>query len=340
MNIIKVFVFSIFSVFISLEAYGQDPAFSQYFGNPLYLNPAFAGTAVCPRVNLNYRNQWPGIGQSYVTYTANYDAYVDKIGGGLGLFVMNDRAGAGDLNILQVSGIYSYRIPVSKKFSMNAGLEASYRQLSLDWSQLTFGDMIDPRYGFIYPTQEDIVNYASTKGYVDFSTGLIGYGRTKKTNYYFGFAAHHITKPDQGFISDDSYLPTKFTFNVGAVVPVNQFGVYRTNSSMRSQNGVWVSPNFLLQKQQDFLQLNYGVYAIKGPLVGGLWLRQSKENFDAFIVLVGFEGDNWKIGYSYDITISELNNSNTQGAHELSFALRLPCRSKTRGYETINCPSF
>ena len=340
MKILKVLILFVFSIFFSFQSYGQDPAFSQYFANPLYLNPAFAGTAICPRVNLNYRNQWPGIGQSYVTYTANYDTYVDKIGGGLGLFVMNDRAGAGDLTTSQVSGIYSYRIPISKSFSMNAGIEASFRQLSLDWNQLTFGDMIDPRYGFIYPTQEDIINYSSSKGYVDFSTGFIGYGKTKKMNYYFGFAAHHITRPDQGFISDDSYLPTKITLNIGSVISVNQFGVYRTNSSMRSKNGVWISPNFLLQKQQDFLQLNYGMYAIKGPLVGGFWFRQSNvKELDAFILLVGFEGDTWKMGYSYDITTS-INNSNTQGAHELSFALRLPCRSKSRAYETINCPSF
>ena len=41
-----------------------------------------------------------------------------------------------------------------------------------------------------------------------------------------------------------------------------------------------------------------------------------------------------------EITISELNNSNTKGAHELSFAYKLPCRFKGKSYETINCPTF
>ena len=36
------------------------------------------------------------------------------------------------------------------------------------------------------------------------------------------------------------------------------------------------------------MQLNYGIYVIKGPVVGGMWLRQSAaENFDAFIILLG-----------------------------------------------------
>ena len=81
----------------------QDPAFSQFFANPLYLNPAMAGTNICPRVSLNHRNQWPGIGKTYVTYSASYDQYVDKLGGGLGFSVAKDVAGAGNLNTTHIS---------------------------------------------------------------------------------------------------------------------------------------------------------------------------------------------------------------------------------------------
>src|SRR6185295_17434324 len=57
----------------------QDPEFTQFYANPLYLNPAFAGTARCPRICLNYRNQWPGISGTYVTYSASYDQHFDAI---------------------------------------------------------------------------------------------------------------------------------------------------------------------------------------------------------------------------------------------------------------------
>ena len=69
-------------------------------------------------------------------------------------------------------------------------------------------------------------------------------------------------------------------------------------------------------------------------------ISEISENFDAFILLLGIEQSSWKFGYSYDVTISDLNNSNTQGAHEFSFAYKLPCRYKGRSYETINCPTF
>jgi len=66
----------LFSLGISENLFAQDPEFTQFYANPLYLNPAFAGTARCPRVNLNYRNQWPAISGTYVTYSASYDQHL------------------------------------------------------------------------------------------------------------------------------------------------------------------------------------------------------------------------------------------------------------------------
>ena len=43
------------------DAKAQDPAFSQFLVNPLYLNPAMAGSDICPRISLNHRNQWPAL---------------------------------------------------------------------------------------------------------------------------------------------------------------------------------------------------------------------------------------------------------------------------------------
>ena len=93
---------------VGLVAQAQDPQFTQFYANPLYLNPAFAGTARCPRVVLNYRNQWPALTGTFVTTSASYDQHVDAILGGIGVLVTNDQAGKGTLNTTTVSGIYSY----------------------------------------------------------------------------------------------------------------------------------------------------------------------------------------------------------------------------------------
>jgi len=235
-----------------------------------YLNPAFAGTAVCPRLVMNYRNQWPAISGTYVTYSASYDQHFDAIGGGLGLLVMNDRAGEGTLNTLSASLIYSYRLRPSRNFSIKFGAQATYTQKKLDWSKLTFGDMIDPKYGFVLPTQE--VKGKDNIGFLDFSAGILGYS----DRFYIGFAAHHLTQPDEGFLGQ-SRLPLKLTGHAGFSFPFN---------SRDRNSGVW-SPNIIYQQQQDFQQINYGFYIQKRMVVGGLWFRQNFFNADAIIALIG-----------------------------------------------------
>jgi type IX secretion system PorP/SprF family membrane protein len=295
----------------------QDPIFSQFYANPLYLNPAFAGTMRCPRVNLNFRNQWPGIQGTYVTYSASFDRHVDAIQGGLGLIATNDNAGNGVLRTTNISGIYSYLLNVTRTFSLKFGFQATYFQKVIDWSKLNFGDMIDPRRGFVYETNE--VQRLKSKSNVDFSAGILGYSQ----KYFFGAALHHLTQPDEG-LQNTSKLPMKFTAHAGAVIPLGDKG-----------NETFISPNLLYQQQQNFTQLNMGLYVTKWPLVAGLWYRTG----DAFIVLVGIQQHSFKIGYSYDVTISKLSNA-TYGSHEISFCQQFQCKPVRKKFRMVSCPSF
>ena len=300
----------------------QDPEFTQFYANPIYLNPAFAGTNICPRVNLNWRNQWPGISGTFVTYSASFDQHSESLHGGLGLLVTTDQA-ANSLKTTRVSGMYSYQLKVSRKFSVRMGLEATFFQKTLDWNKLTFGDMIDPRRGFVLQTG-DQPRGGSTAG-LDFSAGFLGFSET----FYFGFAAHHLTQPNESLIKEESKLPMKLTAHAGAMIPLaGSASKYQTEDAM-------ISPNIIYRRQENFQQLNMGLYVKKGPLVGGIWYR----NKDAFITLIGIQSDNIKIGYSYDVTISKLANA-TAGSHELSFQINFNCRPKKKTFRTLSCPSF
>lgn len=301
------------------DALAQDPAFTQFYANPLYLNPAFAGTARCPRICLNYRNQWPAISGNFVTYSASYDQYFRGISGGLGVLLTNDRAGEGTINTSTASFIYAYQLNVNRDFALRFGIQATYIQRALNSAGLTFPDMIDPRYGFIYQTQENIPRFSRSA--LDFSAGFLGYGN----NFFFGAAVHHLTRPDIGFIGT-SRLPMKITGHAGAVIKLTR---------SRFQTPSTISPNILYQRQQSFQQLNLGVYVTRGPIVGGLWYR----NRDSFILLVGFQQNIFRFGYSYDITVSRLTNA-TAGSHEFSLSMTFPCRSRGPRFRTIECPSF
>ncbi|MDP2387283.1 MAG: type IX secretion system membrane protein PorP/SprF [Bacteroidota bacterium] len=302
----------------SIELMAQDPGFTQFYANPLYLNPAFAGTAKCPRICMNYRNEWPGLNNAYITYSASYDQHVDNLSGGIGILATSDRAGDGTLTTNRISGIYSYQLNVSREFSMKFGLEGTYHQKSLDWSKLTFGDMIDRRRGFVWNTNEIPVSNRAQA--VDVSAGILGYSK----RYFFGFAAHHITQPEEGFITKTNVkLPIKFTGHAGAMIPLEK------------GNETFISPNILYQRQQDFQQLNLGLYFVKNKIVGGLWYR----NQDAFIVLIGLQTKNFKVGYSYDVTVSKLANVSA-GSHEVTMQLQFECKPKKRKFRTVSCPSF
>lgn len=305
-------------IILSGDVMAQDPQFSQFYANPLYLNPAFAGTARCPRVVMNYRNQWPGIPGNFVTYSASYDQHIDNMNGGLGVLVMNDRAGAGALTTTGASGMYSYQFPVNRFFSIRAGLQATYYQKKIDWNSLTFGDQISDRNGFIYKTAETPI--LNSRGVADFSAGVLAFS----DKFFGGVAVHHLTQPYEGFTNAaKSRLPRKITAHAGAVIPLSQY------------NDWTISPNIIYQQQANFQQLNLGLYVSKGPLVGGLWYR----NQDAIIALIGFKMDKFKIGYTYDVTVSKLSNASA-GSHELSMIFTFKCKVKRKKFNTINCPTF
>jgi type IX secretion system PorP/SprF family membrane protein len=322
------YLIAILTLFIAAgDLRSQDPEFTQFYANPLYLNPAFAGTARCPRIAMNYRNQWPSLSGNFVTTSASYDQHVQTLQGGLGLIVLNDRAAQGTLNTTTVSGIYSYQQPISRKFSLKAALQASYLQKALDWSRLTFGDMIDPRKGFIYNTN-DIPRGGSVRA-VDFSAGLLGFS----DKFYGGIAVHHLNEPNESLIVGTSRLPMKYTFHAGAVIPIEK----------KSRDAdAKISPNLLYRRQGEFQQLNLGMYVSKGPLVAGIWFRGlmfGQTYRDAFIATIGIQTDVVRIGYSYDVTISELTPS-TGGSHEVSLGINFECRQKRKKLRTIACPSF
>lgn len=315
-----VFTLSLIAAFfLGNDAVAQDPQFTQFYANPLYLNPAMAGTYRCPRINMSYRNQWPDLRGDYITYSASYDQHVDALSGGLGFMIWNDQAGEGTIETTSISGIYSYEQQITRHFSIRAGFQASFFQRKLDWSKLTFGDQIDAKYGFIYPTGETRPN--DTKANVDLSAGILGFSK----RYYVGFAVHHLTEPDEGWLNPAGKLPRKYTGHAGALIALQG----------DPDNGS-ISPNILFKQQEKFRQVFLGMYLTKGPLVAGLWYRHE----DSFILLAGLQTDVFKLGYSYDVTVSRLTVVATKGSHEVSMGLNFDCRPKKRRYRTISCPSF
>jgi type IX secretion system PorP/SprF family membrane protein len=309
-------------LYVSFQSAAQDPTFTQFYSNPVYLNPALAGSSGCPRVALNYRNQWPQLSGNFVTYAAAYDTYAKNVQGGIGLMAVHDQQGQGTIQTSTIAGTYSYYLKVNRKFRIMLGLQAAYTQKFLDWSKLTFGDMIDPRRGFIYQTG-DVPRGNGKHGFFDVSAGMVGFSK----NFYFGLAAHHLNTPDESMILGQSNLPMRITGHLGATIKLGQRGRFSSSTSLM--------PNVIYQYQNGFQQFNIGAYLKYEAFTIGAWYR----NRDAFILSVGITTEKFRIGYSYDLTVSQLGGV-SGGSHEISMGINLKCKNQVRDFRRISCPSF
>ena len=311
---------------------GQDPQFTQFYSNPLYLNPALAGTGECSRIMLNYRNQWPSIASGFTTYNLAVDHYVRALSGGIGIMLFNDNA-SGVINTLHASAIYAYHLNLSADMQLNAGFEVSYHQQRLDWDELIFSDMIDRNTGAVIPSNTiEQEPSATSQGVTDFSAGLMLGIREK---YFIGVASHHLTQPDLSYYSNNDIGPLyrKYTLHAGAEFVLKE-GEYRSE-----RGRMYLQPGVLVQLQQDAQQVNAGFNIDYSPLTLGVWYRHNFSNPDGIAALVGIKHRSFKMGYSYDFTMSKLNDG-SGGAHEVSLAFMFACNKKRNRPGAIKCPEF
>ncbi|MBO6515922.1 MAG: PorP/SprF family type IX secretion system membrane protein [Bacteroidia bacterium] len=312
----------------------QDPEFSQFYAAPLYTNPAMAGTAQCNRrgsagrAAVNYRNQWPNLPGTFVTTAFSVDQHIDGIGGGLGLLAVRDVAGEGLLTSSSLSGIYSYHLAINRKLSMRFGLQAEVIQRRIDFSLLDWEDEIVGDRGFIGQTKEEFATDVVTTP--NFSTGTVLY----TSSFYAGVAVHNLIEPIHSFYANhnrNSRLPRRYTVHLGSLIPLDKKG--KTSNSF--------SPNLLFMSQAQFTQLNVGFYLNRGPLVTGMWFRQTfgeARNSDALMLLLGFRKDRFKFGYSYDLTVDSKRGA-VRGSHEISTTLEWCAKKPSPRLQNIPCPS-
>ena len=294
----------------------QDPEFTQFYINTMYMNPAMVGSNPCPTLTSMYRNQWPTLGAQFVSTTVTYDDYMESLSGGIGVMFMSDKAGPSILSTNGISVAYSNHLSLTRNFSIRSALQISGYQEYLDGEKFRFNDQIDPLNGFVYPTQD--WTYGGPVSYASLGAGTVIYS----DKLYFGYAASHLNRPNKSLIFGQSELPIKHTVHFGAVLPIKKFGTEIFD---------W-SPNIIYRKQLDAQQINMGVNVNTKTLTGGIWYRGisfANRFTDAIIASVGIKLEDFNFMYSYDFTISQINPY-SGGASEVSLVYKLPCSRKKR----------
>ncbi|MES2387420.1 MAG: PorP/SprF family type IX secretion system membrane protein [Bacteroidota bacterium] len=327
------------SLLFALPGNAQDAQFSQYFANPLYLNPALAGSEECHRLNLGFRNQWTSMPGPYTTFSASYDAYIKKAKSGIGLIYINDFAGVNTLKTTSLNLVYSYHLQLNKSWQMNSGISGGFVRQAYDLSQLTFGDQIQNE-GNIQPTAENLKNAVFVDP--DLSFGVVVHNKS----VWVSGAAKHINREQHDILGGRTITEYSFaSIAAGFTIPIRNVNLYHRDDDVPS-----MSPSVMFRKQSNFIQLDMGLSFDFLPITIGAYYRgipivsngYRTVNQDAAIFLIGFTADAFKMGYSYDVPVSQVGPV-YGGSHEITAAylFNSPRLAKKRkDYQSLPCPRF
>ena len=306
----------------------QDVQFTQFYANKLYLAPSFAGAVQQDRVSLSYRNQWPELPGAFVSYSFSYDHYFSNFNSGVGILFLRDLAGSGELSTTDFGVQYSYDIQVNNWLHVRPGIHFLYMQTGLNFDKLIWNDQLSPS-GNTQTIEQPTLN---SQGDVDFASSILAY--TDK--HWLGLTVDHMLKPKNSLYDSETTVPLK----------VSLFGGTQIYRKGRLLNPIdeSLSVAFLFKNQNEYSQLDFGLYWFKEPLILGLWYRGIPIIFDekvgdALALLGGYKIDNFSIGYSYDFTISKLMSS-TGGAHEISIMYEFKTTRERKKKHMIPCPEF
>lgn len=304
----------------------QDPIFSQFYATPLQINPGLTGSGYAPRIGGAYRNQWTGFNNAYRTYSVFYDQNIDRLNSGIGFNLETDDAGNGIVRTTRFSALYAYRLKITDGLAVKIGIEAGAQQRAIDWDQLTFPDQIDPLDGPVITTSEQRPDQLN-KTVLDISSGLV----LLSEKFVLGAAIKHLNAPNEGvlLIHDNLSrgLPLRYTLHGGTEIVVK--------AGNKQNPASFISPNFLFLSQGPYKQLNIGAYLAAGPVFGGAWYRHTFRNADAAILLIGFRQDMFKIGLSYDLTVSGLAGR-AGGTYELTVGVFFD-KGKRKSFDLNDC---
>lgn len=320
--------FMLVTIFSGLAGISQDFHFSGFMSNLIFVNPAYTSLAESPEVTLTYRNQWPGIPATFVTYGAGLVFPVASLNSGMGVQVLNDVQGSGVITRTYAGIQYGYRINLDRDWQIGAGISATYVWKNFSADELVFRTDILNDLGYAY-SPVIIENYQ--KSYPDFSIGVI---IRNSSNISGGISVAHITRPAESLsdLANDRGLPLKYSgFLAGRIGRGSNF----SGSDLAFEPAVYFS------QQGKYQELIWGSQAvIASAFVIGGWIRQNLSfNMDALIFSAGISKERYNFLYSYDVNVKKLHPLSTKmGAHEVTFLYRFEYNGRTRG--AVDCPAY
>lgn len=310
---------------------------SQYLQNHFVVNPAAMGLNDELDLNLSFRQQWVGFDNSPQTYYFSGHALLGggskspkynpslrtgrkgpvkaptvktgKLKHSVGGNIMMDKYGP--FQRLNFNGAYAIHVPLAKSLNLSCGIGIGGANIGFDQSKVDMLDDNDNTYAsFLGNT-----NSNPSKFLADLNTGVYLYSQYLFVGY-----------------STSQVLQQKFNFGdvTNAKLKTHHYiiGGYRIDI-----NEDWsLTPNTLVKFMTPSpvaVDLN-----LKCDYLDKFFFGTSYRHKDAVVAMAGLFYNGFKLGYSYDYTLSTLRKHNS-GGHEIIVGYKMPLGSKGGGTKSF-----
>lgn len=296
--------------FTGVSVAQQDPQFTQFMQNKLIYNPGYAGTsgAICGVGQ--FRQQWVSFDGAPQSAAIAFDMRILPALG-VGLNVITDKIGPMNTTFIRIP--VSWNVKVGKG-TLGLGIDGGVLQKKINNTWITpEPGKVDPN----IPGNYDALNNPS----LNKLTYDLGFGAFYQIpgKFYLGLSSTHLpaqTVKGADKISYDMsrhyYLMTGYTFDIN---PRNK-----------------ITPNVKVKSDVAATAVDVNLtYMYDNMIWAGVTYRVS----DATALMLGYQGTTkgakpltYRIGYSYDLTMSKLKGY-TSGTHEIILGFCMSPKPKT-----------
>ncbi|MEJ7646027.1 MAG: type IX secretion system membrane protein PorP/SprF [Chryseolinea sp.] len=260
----------------------QDPLFTQYMFNNLYMTPAYAGVDGVTKLTAVHRSQWLGYQSSFgdggapTTQIVTFNTPIYKLRSGFGAYIMNDKLGP--QNNLEAQVMYAYHLGI-KETKLSFGVKLGMYSQTIDWD----------KYRAIQPDDPLLKNGKDSQVKPDLGVGV--FYRAEK--YYAGVGFNHLLRSKFDFGLDSARGALENHINVTGGY------FYEVSFDLKVQFSAAVRTD--LNKTQVDLA---GIAHIKDTMYGGIAFRQS----EAASLLLGYsllKDKSLKLGTAIDVIVKD-----------------------------------
>ena len=295
----------------------QIEQFSMYMENNYLINPAEAGTTDYIDSKVSYRNQWGKMdgggapttyyvsAHSPIGHRKNHHEFEDEVVPlpyhGIGFAVIQDEVYSFSRTNFKLS--YSYQKPLSRKFTVSAGIHAGIQQCMCNSSKI---QNVRDRSQVFGASDVETNNILP-----DLSVGFWGHTH----NFYFGLASFQLipSKLNVEYNEDgkaEGTLKAHHWFTTGVRIPLDSADHFNFVPSL-----VFKATSVSTIQVDLNAKIHYRDHA---------WVGFSYRNKDAFVGIVGVTiKKQFDIAYSYDWTFNNIRQIQRINSHEILLGMRI-----------------